>query len=207
VDLKDAAHQLRVAKRRIYDITNVLEGINMIEKSHKNKVKWKGSPSFGAELQAEGTPGTPSTFIPLIFPPTPSIFNFVLLLSGSQPSENTENIKRKILEAEQSTRQHCESIQGMRQRLAELQQRQDFCEWGFVSDNEIRGIRELKDKILLRLNAPKGSVLHVPNSTGQFELFLSVPPDLKVVVCRSSSNSSFSSEFLIPLISFESAIA
>lgn len=182
VDLKDAAHQLRVAKRRIYDITNVLEGINMIEKSHKNKVKWKGSPSFGADLQAEGTPGTPSTFIPLVFPPTPSIFNFALLLSGSQPSENTENIKRKILEEEQITRQHCESIQGMRQRLAELQQRQDFCQWGFVSDNEIRGIRELKDKILLRLNAPKGSVLHVPNSTGQFELFLSVPPDLKVVV-------------------------
>jgi hypothetical protein len=58
VDLKDAANQLQVAKRRIYDITNVLEGINMIEKSHKNKVKWKGSPSIGAEVQAE-TPGTP----------------------------------------------------------------------------------------------------------------------------------------------------
>lgn len=158
VDLKDAAHQLKVAKRRIYDITNVLEGISMIEKSHKNKVKWKGSPSFVADLQAEGTPGTP----------------------GSQSSETTENIKRKILDEEQRTRQHCESIQGMRQRLAELQQRQEFHEWGFVSDNEIRGIRELKDKILLRLNAPKGSVLHVPNSTGQFELFLSVPPDLKL---------------------------
>jgi len=59
VDLKDAAHQLQVAKRRIYDITNVLEGINMIEKNHKNKVKWKGSPCISAELQADGTPGTP----------------------------------------------------------------------------------------------------------------------------------------------------
>jgi transcription factor E2F3 len=63
VDLKDAAHELQVAKRRIYDITNVLEGINMIEKSHKNKVKWKGSPSFGAELQAEGTPATPGAIL------------------------------------------------------------------------------------------------------------------------------------------------
>ncbi len=105
-----------------------------------------------------------------------------LLFSGSQPSDNSESIKRKILDEEQRTRQHFESIQGMRQRLAEMQQRQEFSEWGFVSDNEIRGIRELNDKILLRLNAPKGSILHVPNHAGQFELFLSVPPDLKVVL-------------------------
>ena len=70
----------------------------------------------------------------------------------------------------------------MRQRLAEMQQRQEFSEWGFVSDHEIRSVRELKDKILLRLNAPKGSILHVPNNAGQFEMFLSVPPDLKVIL-------------------------
>jgi hypothetical protein len=70
----------------------------------------------------------------------------------------------------------------MRLRLAEMQQRQEFSEWGFVSDYQIRGVRELKDKILLRLNAPKGSILHVPNNAGQFELFLSVPQDLKVTL-------------------------
>jgi hypothetical protein len=71
VDLKDAAHQLQVAKRRIYDITNVLEGINMIEKSNKNKVKWKGSPCISAELLAEGTPGTPGTALDCCSTPQP----------------------------------------------------------------------------------------------------------------------------------------
>ena len=28
-------------KRRIYDITNVLEGIGLIEKETKNTIKWK----------------------------------------------------------------------------------------------------------------------------------------------------------------------
>lgn len=28
-------------KRRIYDITNVLEGIGLIEKESKNSIKWK----------------------------------------------------------------------------------------------------------------------------------------------------------------------
>ena len=30
-------------KRRVYDITNVLEGIGMIEKSVKNRMRWKGT--------------------------------------------------------------------------------------------------------------------------------------------------------------------
>lgn len=42
VDLNEAADLLHVQKRRIYDITNVLEGIGLIEKTIKNKIKWKG---------------------------------------------------------------------------------------------------------------------------------------------------------------------
>jgi hypothetical protein len=33
----------QVQKRRIYDITNVLEGIGLIEKRSKNNIQWKGS--------------------------------------------------------------------------------------------------------------------------------------------------------------------
>lgn len=43
LDLNDASALLGVHKRRIYDITNVLEGIGYIEKVHKNVVRWRGS--------------------------------------------------------------------------------------------------------------------------------------------------------------------
>lgn len=46
VDLNEAALKLDVQKRRIYDITNVLEGIGLIEKTVKNKIKWKGTQSL-----------------------------------------------------------------------------------------------------------------------------------------------------------------
>ena len=40
LDLNKAMVQLDVQKRRIYDITNVLEGINLIERYKKNHVRW-----------------------------------------------------------------------------------------------------------------------------------------------------------------------
>ncbi|XP_058980741.1 transcription factor E2F2 isoform X3 [Musca domestica] len=43
IDLKDAADILDVQKRRIYDITNVLEGVGLIEKTrYSSVVRWRG---------------------------------------------------------------------------------------------------------------------------------------------------------------------
>uniref|UniRef100_W6NPV8 Transcription factor E2F dimerisation partner (TDP) domain containing protein n=1 Tax=Haemonchus contortus TaxID=6289 RepID=W6NPV8_HAECO len=41
VNLNDAAEILNVPKRRLYDITNVLEGIDIVEKIGKNSIRWK----------------------------------------------------------------------------------------------------------------------------------------------------------------------
>lgn len=50
VDLNDAAVKLKVQKRRIYDITNVLEGIGLIEKTIKNKIRWKAADINDLEI-------------------------------------------------------------------------------------------------------------------------------------------------------------
>ena len=54
IDLNRAAESLNVQKRRIYDITNVLEGIGLIEKKSKNNIQWKAiGASSGGETQAD----------------------------------------------------------------------------------------------------------------------------------------------------------
>ncbi|XP_053174122.1 transcription factor E2F1 [Scomber japonicus] len=59
VDLNWASQVLDVQKRRIYDITNVLEGIQLISKKSKNNIQWLGNRIDGAlvarhkELQRE----------------------------------------------------------------------------------------------------------------------------------------------------------
>ena len=60
VDLNAAAEQLQVHKRRIYDITNVLEAIGLIEKKDRNEIRWnaelgssEGSEEKVADLKSE----------------------------------------------------------------------------------------------------------------------------------------------------------
>mmetsp|Transcript_57301 Transcript_57301/g.119799 ORF Transcript_57301/g.119799 Transcript_57301/m.119799 type:complete len:345 (-) Transcript_57301:219-1253(-) len=53
LDLNTAATELGVQKRRIYDITNVLEGIGLIEKKSKNNIQWKGCGECGGPEQSE----------------------------------------------------------------------------------------------------------------------------------------------------------
>uniref|UniRef100_A0A7S2XC73 E2F/DP family winged-helix DNA-binding domain-containing protein n=1 Tax=Lotharella oceanica TaxID=641309 RepID=A0A7S2XC73_9EUKA len=57
LDLNDAADTLQVQKRRIYDITNVLEGIGLIEKKSKNRIHWRAEgicqyDEYGREMIA-----------------------------------------------------------------------------------------------------------------------------------------------------------
>lgn len=44
--MNESAQRLRVPKRRIYDITNVLEGVGLLEKRSKNTVAWRGSETL-----------------------------------------------------------------------------------------------------------------------------------------------------------------
>ncbi|XP_019057791.1 PREDICTED: transcription factor E2FB-like [Tarenaya hassleriana] len=53
LDLREAAAILQVKKRRLYDITNVLEGIGLMEKTVKNKIQWKGLDVSSPEETAE----------------------------------------------------------------------------------------------------------------------------------------------------------
>ncbi|KAJ7414424.1 transcription factor E2F6 isoform X1 [Willisornis vidua] len=43
LDLNEVAKTLGVRKRRVYDITNVLDGIDLIQKRSKNLIQWIGT--------------------------------------------------------------------------------------------------------------------------------------------------------------------
>lgn len=53
LDLNKAAAKLGVPKRRLYDITSVLNGIDFVEKKSKNHVQWIGSDLNNSEASAQ----------------------------------------------------------------------------------------------------------------------------------------------------------
>ncbi|MBN3279617.1 E2F6 factor, partial [Polyodon spathula] len=52
LDLNNVARTLGVRKRRLYDITNVLDGIELVQKRTKNQIQWVGS-SLSSGLKCE----------------------------------------------------------------------------------------------------------------------------------------------------------
>ncbi|CAG5892169.1 unnamed protein product [Menidia menidia] len=55
LDLNSVCQELSVSKRRVYDVTNVLEGINLIQKKSKNQIQWMGrqlNVGLNGELRA-----------------------------------------------------------------------------------------------------------------------------------------------------------
>jgi len=77
LDLNHASKELRVQKRRIYDITNVLEGIGLLTKQGKNNVSWNSEPTvdlshapdfvdpdtIGSPPRIEKTTGVPTSAV------------------------------------------------------------------------------------------------------------------------------------------------
>uniref|UniRef100_A0A8C6AAQ8 E2F/DP family winged-helix DNA-binding domain-containing protein n=1 Tax=Marmota marmota marmota TaxID=9994 RepID=A0A8C6AAQ8_MARMA len=55
LDLNKAATTLGVPKRRLYDITGVLNGIDFVEKKSRNHVQWTGSDLSNSEVKNQGS--------------------------------------------------------------------------------------------------------------------------------------------------------
>lgn len=53
LDLNKASEELQVHKRRLYDITNVLEGIGLLQKEAKNNVRWMGPAMNDSQCSQE----------------------------------------------------------------------------------------------------------------------------------------------------------
>uniref|UniRef100_A0A8C1FHM3 E2F transcription factor 6 n=1 Tax=Cyprinus carpio carpio TaxID=630221 RepID=A0A8C1FHM3_CYPCA len=53
LDLNEVTRKLGTRKRRVYDITNVLTGIQLIKKTSKNKIQWMNPASVSAKMKAD----------------------------------------------------------------------------------------------------------------------------------------------------------
>ncbi|XP_052822596.1 transcription factor E2F3 isoform X2 [Octopus bimaculoides] len=174
VDLNKAAESLEVQKRRIYDITNVLEGINLISKKSKNHIQWKGCIS---SIAANPVPLQLTT-------------KLMDLHSEMAIYEAKENEMDKLIE-------HCTK------QLKILTEDPEKSKYAYVTYHDIRNIRSLDDQTVMAVKAPPETRLELPDiskiwlksNSQAIEVYLcpdDVKKDVKHTPATEGHNSSSS---------------
>ncbi|XP_051949259.1 transcription factor E2F3-like isoform X1 [Xyrauchen texanus] len=142
LDLNKAAIVLNVQKRRLYDITNVLEGVHLIKKKSKNNIQW-----LGPSLPSEGE--------------LPSL------------SMSSHGLAREMLELTQEERRLDELIQTCTRNVQQMTEEIHNQKYAYVTYQDIRRIKSLKDQTVIAVKAPSETKLEVPDPKESLQVHLS----------------------------------
>ncbi|RLN62923.1 hypothetical protein BBJ29_008793 [Phytophthora kernoviae] len=172
LDLNTAAESLGVQKRRIYDITNVLEGIGLIEKTSKNNIHWKGASG-----------------------PTGATDNF-------QGMDHLRQNISDLRQEEKKYDQHIKMVSQNIRRLYEEEafDKGSFENFCYVTHDDMRRQESFADQSVMAIKAPPGTTLEVPDpdegmpsGKRRFQVFLKStdgPVDVYLVRRMADENES-----------------
>ncbi|XP_062818916.1 transcription factor E2F2 [Anolis carolinensis] len=134
LDLNRAAEVLDVQKRRIYDITNVLEGIQLIRKKSKNNIQWMGTGIF--EDSSETT---------------------------QQQHRQQQSLRKELSEASKIERMLDKLIHECTLQLKHLTDDGTNQRLAYVTYQDIRAISNFSEQTVIVVRAPPETRLEVPD--------------------------------------------
>jgi hypothetical protein len=168
LDLNAAVKELGVQKRRIYDITNVLEGVGLIEKRTRNHIAWVGN----MEDLNEASP-VPCASIPsgkkIDSPP-----KIIRMPSGVEEQDIKAEIEALKREEEELDRY----ISYMNSAVKSYSGKNHCL---YVDKRELTSLRGLSHDTILAIRAPAGTTLDVPEpeegKERKYQMFLKSPSE------------------------------
>lgn len=187
LDLNVAAQELGVQKRRVYDITNVLEGIELIHKSNKNQVSWNKNPptTFTRKDRDDDTESDSDEI------GSPPRITKTAAVAG-RPSVDVENIRRQlqsIREQEHQLDEYMELLTRQNELYTTPRQAprhpyepptENLNRLMNVRFRDITKIPMYSKDTVIGIRAPAGTSLEVPDpdqgmdpGTRRFEIYLS----------------------------------
>ncbi len=133
IDLNEAVTKLKVQKRRIYDITNVLEGIGLIEKSAKNAIKWKGTLNIPDDTQID----------------------YEIIRSRRE--------LKALQDQDHELDRYMELLQGSFNKIASSPSYNEFAYVTYDDLSRLSGTPDYKSQKLVVIKAPPNTVMEVPD--------------------------------------------
>ncbi|KAF4080564.1 hypothetical protein AMELA_G00172780 [Ameiurus melas] len=182
LDLNQAADALNVQKRRLYDITNVLEGVRLIKKKSKNNIQWLGST-----LPSESGPLCP-------LGPLQTLSREMLALRDEE-----RRLDELIQACTNNVQQMTEEMHNQKYPLLLLTQHSEsicICSlstptYAYVTYQDIRRIKSLQDQTVIAVKAPSETKLEVPDPKESLQVHLSSSKGpIDVFLCTDTSESS-----------------
>jgi len=147
IDLNYAVNQLNVQKRRIYDITNVLEGIGLIEKWSKNKIRWKGSLTMNISTNSQEPTSTTSHH-------------------DIDEDHEVQKLTEELRKLEDEERWLDDTILSVENELNEMSKDNLYEQFAYVTYEDIKKLNQTKENsenTLLAIRAPKGTTIEIPD--------------------------------------------
>lgn len=198
LDLNAAARELQVQKRRIYDITNVLEGIGLIEKRTKNHIAWMGDKPQAAStsITIVGKPSkddSPDSPPHIIRHNESAGLDDMLSTNGDEKSlaSDVDALKRE----EQDLDRYIAYMSSLVQSYSKSHQTENgdggngTNPWMYITKDELTSLSSLHEDTVIAVRAPAGTTLEVPNpdegmrpGVRKFQMFLKSPGSEKIDV-------------------------
>ena len=146
ININDIVKKLKVKKRRIYDITNVLEGIGYIKKLAKNKIIWikKEMISLSKKSFASKT---------------------------STNSITNEREINEIISLQHESDKLDNYITILQNEFQKLSEQPDIKEFAFVTVEDLKQIAKCDNQNLIAIKAPQGTSIEIPDKESTKEAY------------------------------------
>lgn len=135
ININDLVEQLTVKKRRIYDITNVLQGIGYIEKKGKNEISWvKSELNKKSKSKSE-----------------------ILARKVSMMKKQKQTLE--ALEKENSELD--QQLNSYKEEFNAISQKPDFATYGYITFSDLSKLSIKAGHDLVAVKAEKGTIVNV----------------------------------------------
>ncbi|KAF7684473.1 Transcription factor E2F3 [Astathelohania contejeani] len=156
VDLNQAADVLGVSKRRIYDITNILNGLGLLKKVSPNNACWIGDVSYldgvGGKLEKD------------IFNNQRRINenNFEWDVIKSQIGSRLMSLDNKIKKLKEIEEKLDDEISSLNNDINEMAAQEKNLEHAYITYKDLAKLTTVKNKLVLAVKAPPNTTLEYP---------------------------------------------